>query len=199
MMRIPHRGYASVLLLVCGLLAAPVWGQPRPMLQDVGLSPTDQEVLLYASLQGGLPQAILEAIDSGIPTTITFYMKLYRKRGLWFDEEVLSKTIKHIVKYDALKNEYRVSAINGLFSSIKATKDRPTMVRWMSEIDGQPLIPFHLLQPGEAYYVKVMADVKAVQSPFPLSHIPFLASFWDAGTPWAVSRPFTIETPPPQR
>ena len=69
----------------------------------------------------------------------------------------------------------------------------------MSDIEGQPLIPFHLLQPGEAYYVKVMADLKAVKSLFPLSYIPFLASFWDTGTPWAASNPFTIHTPPSQR
>ena len=110
-------------------------------------------------------------------------------------KRVLSKTIKHMVKYDALKKQYRVSEINGLFSSIKVTKHEPTMVRWMSVIEGQPLIPFHLLQPGEEYYVKAMADVKAVKSPFPLSHIPFLASLWDTGTPWTASSPFRISSP----
>ena len=191
--------WASVLLLCCGLVASAAGGQERPILDEITLTHTDQEVLLYSSLRGAFRGELIEAIESGLPITITFYMKLYRKRGLWFDEEVLSKTIKHVVKYDTLKNEYRISAINGLFSSIKVTKHQPTMERWMSEIDGQPLIPFHLLQRGEAYYVKVMADLKAVKSPFPLSHIPFLASLWDAGTAWTASSPFTIDTPPPQR
>jgi hypothetical protein len=182
------------------MFASPAWGQQqRPILHELVLTHTDQEVLLYLNLQGGFHQELLEAIESGIPITITYYMKLYRRRGLWFDEEVLSKTIKHIVKYDTLKNQYRVSEINGLFSNIKVTKQEPTMVRWMSEIEGQPLIPFHLLQPGEEYYVKAMADLKAVKSPFPLSHIPFLASLWDTGTPWTVSSPFTISPPQPQR
>jgi hypothetical protein len=180
------------------MLASPAWGQ-RPTLHEPVLTQTDQEVLLYMSLEGGFHQELLEAVESGIPITITYYMKLYRKRGLWFDEEVLSKTIKHIVKYDALKKQYRISEINGIFSSIKLTKHEPTMVRWMSEIEGQPLIPFHLLEPNEEYYVKAMADLKAVRSPFPLSHIPFLASLWDTGTPWTVSTPFTIHTPQPQR
>jgi hypothetical protein len=190
--------YAGALLLLLALLVPSAWGQQRPILYDITLTHTDQEVLLSSSLRGAFHQEILEAIESGIPMTITFYLKLYRKRGLWFDEEVLSKTIKHVVKYDALKNEYRVSEINGLFSNIKVTKHQPTMVRWMSEIEGQPLIPFHLLQPGEAYYVKVMADLKAVKSLFPLSHIPFLASLWDAGTSWTASSPFTIDTPSPR-
>lgn len=188
-----------VLLSILVMLAPPAWGQQRPTLHELVLTYTDQEVLLYLSLKGGFHQELMEAIESGIPITITYYMKLYRKRGLWFDEEVLSKTIKHIVKYDALKKQYRVSEINGLFSSIKLTKDEPTMIRWMSEIEGQPLIPFHLLQPDEAYYVKAMADLKAVKSPFPLSHMPFLASLWDTGTPWTVSNPFTINTPQPHR
>ncbi len=190
---------AGALFLISGSPAPSAWAQQQPSLHELIITHTDQEVLLYSALQGGFPQELLEAVESGIPTTITFYMKLYRRRGIWFDEEVLSKTIKHIVKYDALKKEYRVSEINGLFSSIKVTRNRPTMVQWMSEIDGQPLIPFHLLQPGEEYYVRVMADMKAVKSPFPLSYIPFLASLWDTGTPWAVSNPFTIHTPPPQR
>jgi hypothetical protein len=199
MIRILLLRYASVLLLIGGLLPPAAWAQERPILHQVMVTYTDQEVLLYSSLQGAFHRELLEAIESGMPMTITFHMKLYRKRGLWFDEEVLSKTIKHVVKYDALKNEYRVSEINGLFSNIKVTKERPTMVRWMSEIDGQPLIPFHLLQPGEAYYVKVRADLQAVKSPFPLSHIPFLASLWDAGTSWIASPPFTIDAPPPSR
>lgn len=198
MIRILLLRFAGVLLLSVMLMPA-AWGQQRPVLYDITLTHTDHEVLLYSSLRGAFRAEILEAIESGIPMTITFYMKLYRKRGLWFDEEILSKTIQHIVKYDALKNEYRVSEINGLFSNIKVTKHRPTMVQWMSEIEGQPLIPFHLLQPGEAYYVKVMADLKAVRSPFPLSYIPFLASLWDAGTPWTASSPFRIDPPSPQR
>jgi hypothetical protein len=182
------------------MLAPPAWGQQqRPVLDEPVLTHTDQEVLLYLSLKGGFHEELLEAIESGIPITITYYMRLYRKRGLWFDEEVLSKTIKHLVKYDTLKKQYRVSEINGLFSNIKVTKHEPTMVQWMSEIEGQPLIPFHLLQPGEEYYVKAMADLKAVKSPFPLSHIPFLASLWDTGTPWTASSPFSISTPQPQR
>jgi hypothetical protein len=191
---------ASVLLPIVGMLASSAWGQSqRPILHELTITRTDQEVLLYSSLKGGFPEDLLEAIDSGIPMTITYHMRLYRIRGMWFDEEVLAKTIKHIVKYDTLKEQYRVSAINGLFSSIKVTKHQPTMVRWMSEIEGQPLIPFHLLEAGEEYYVKVMADLKAVKSPFPLSHIPFLASLWDTGTSWTASSPFTIRTPPTQR
>jgi Domain of unknown function (DUF4390) len=197
-----------VLLLRCfgvlfpsmAILVSPAWAQQqRLMLHELALTHTDHEVLLYMHLQGGFHPELLEAIESGIPITVTFYMKLYRKRGLWFDEEVLSKTIKHMVKYETLKKQYRISEINGLFSSIKVTKHEPTMVRWMSEIEGQPLIPFHLLQPGEEYYVKAMADLQAVKSPFPLSHILFLASLWDMGTPWTVSSPFTLSTPQPQR
>jgi hypothetical protein len=200
MSRFLLRRCASVFLPIFGMLVSSAWGQPqRPSLHELMITRTDQEVLLYSSLQGGFPEDLLEAIDSGIPMTITYHMRLYRNRGLWFDEEVLSKTIKHIVKYDTLKKQYRVSEVNGLFSSIKVTKHQPTMVRWMSEIEGQPLIPFHLLQPGEEYYIKAMADLKAVKSPFPLSHIPFLASLWDTGTSWTVSSPFTMRTPPPQR
>jgi hypothetical protein len=187
------------VLLSLAVFTSLASGQPRPTLHELALTQTDREVLLFLSLQDGFHQELMEAIESGIPITITYYMKLYRKRGLWFDEEVLSKTIKHIVKYDALKKQYRISEINGLFSNIKVTRDEPTMVRWMSEIEGQPLIPFHLLQPEEEYYVKAMADLKAVKSPFPLSHIPFLASLWDTGTSWTVSNPFTINTPQLQR
>jgi Domain of unknown function (DUF4390) len=119
---------------------------------------------------------------------------------LWFDAGVFSKTIKQRVKYNALKQQHRVSEINGLFlmlPSIKVTTHEPTMVRWMSAIKGQPLIPFHLLQPGGEYDVKAMADLKAAQSPFALGHMAFLAGLWETGSPWTASSPFTI-TPPAQ-
>jgi hypothetical protein len=181
------------------MVVVPAWGQQRPSLPAVVLMHSNHEVILHFHLEGGFHQEILAVIGSGIPITVTYHMRLFRKRGLWFDEEILSKTIIHIVKYDSLKKQYRVSEIKGLFSSIKVTKHEPTMVHWMSAIEGQPLIPFHLLQPGEEYYVKAMADLKAVKSPFPLGHMPFLASLWDAGTPWTVSSPFTISSPPTQR
>jgi hypothetical protein len=179
------------------MVVSPAWAQQqRLMVHELALTHTEHDVLLDMHLQGGFHQELLEAIASGIPITVTFYMRLYRKRGLWFDEEVLAKTVKHTVRYETLKKQYRISEINGLFSSIKVTTHEPTMVRWMSVIEGQPLIPFHLLQSGEEYYVKAMADLKAMQSPFPLSHIPFLASLWDTGTPWTASSPFTISPPP---
>jgi hypothetical protein len=189
----------GVLLPLVAMFVPLAWSQQRLTMHELVLTHTDQEVLLRLHLEGGFNPELMQAIESGIPITISYHMKLYRKRGLWFDEEVLSKTIKHIVKYDALKKQYRVSAINGLFSNIRVTRDEPTMVRWMSEIEWQPLIPFHLIQPHEEYYVKAMADLKAVTSPFPLSHIPFLASLWDTGTPWTASPPFTIDTPQPPR
>jgi hypothetical protein len=200
MTRILLLHYGGILFLSLVLCVSPAWTQPqRLIMHELALTQSDHEVLLYIHLQGGFHPELLEAIESGIPIAVTFYMKLYRKRGLWFDEEVMSKTIQHLVKYETLKKQYRVSKINGLFSSIKVTKDEPTMVRWMSEIEDQPLIPFHLLQSGEEYYVKAMADLKAVESPSPLSHIPFLASLWDTGTPWTASSPFTISPSPPQR
>jgi Domain of unknown function (DUF4390) len=191
--------YFSVLLSSWAIVVGPAWGQQRPLLHELVLTHTDHEVLLHIDLQGGFRRDMLEAIETGIPITVTYHLRLYRKRDMWFDEEVLAKTIKHMVKYDALKKQYRVSEINGLFSSIKVTQHEPTMVRWMSVIQGQPLIPFHLLQPGEEYYVKAMADVKMVKSPFALSHLPFLASLWDTGTPWTASSPFRISSPPSPR
>ena len=135
------RGFIAVLSLLA-LFTSLARAQERPIVRALGLTHTDQEVLLHLSLDGGFHPELMEAIESGIPITISYHMKLYRVRALWFDEEVLSKTIKRIVKYDALKKQYRVSEINGLFSSIRVSKDEPTMVRWMSEIEGQPLIPF---------------------------------------------------------
>jgi Domain of unknown function (DUF4390) len=191
--------YFGVLLSGWAVLGVPAWGQQRPLLHALVLTHTDHEVLLHIELQGVFRRDILEAIETGIPITVSYHLRLYRKRRVWFDEEVLAKTIKHMVKYDALKKQYRVNEINGLFSSIKVTEHEPTMVRWMSVIEGQPLIPFHLLQPAEEYYVKAMADVKAVKSPFALSHVPFLGGLWDTGTPWTASSPFRISSPPSQR
>src|SRR5262245_48811505 len=119
-----------VLIPGLAMFVLPASGQPpRPILHGVGLTHTDQEVLLDVHLRGGFHTELLEAIDSGIPITITYYIKLYRKRGLWFDEEVLAKTIQHIVKYDTLKKQYRVSEINGLISSIRVIKDESSMVQ----------------------------------------------------------------------
>ena len=86
------RGFTAVLFLLT-LLTPPAWAQQRPIVQALGLTQTDQEVLLHISLDGGFHPELMEAIASGIPITISYHLRLYRVRALWFDQEVLSKTI----------------------------------------------------------------------------------------------------------
>ena len=77
---------AGLLLLAMALVVPSVWGQQRPIVQDLIITHTDQEVLLYSTLKEVFSHSFLEVIQSGLPTTVTFHMRLYRKRGMWLDE-----------------------------------------------------------------------------------------------------------------
>ncbi len=126
---------------------------------------------------------IEEAIKSGITTSFTFRVKLYRKKALWFDKMINDITFQHTVKYDSLKDEYHVTFGERRNERV-TTQEMDEMKRMMSTVRHLLIVPGKELERSGTYRVTIKAELDTIDLPFPLNYMLFFVSFWNFETDW---------------
>lgn len=152
-------------------------------LDNIIVTNTRDNLLLYLTAKEAFPPKIDMAINSGIPTTFSFYINLYRVRGLWLDKEVANIKLAHTIKYDSLKNEYVVTR-SWEGDRPLTTKSLDEAKSAMAEIDNLVIVPLNLLEKGQQYQIRAKAELSKKTLPFYLHYILFFVSFWDVQTDW---------------
>ncbi|MDH3952105.1 MAG: DUF4390 domain-containing protein, partial [Deltaproteobacteria bacterium] len=124
-----------------------------------------------------------EAILNGIPTTFTIVIKLYRTRAVWLDASIASITLEHTIKYDSLKNEFRVTRSEEGDTEL-VVKDFEAAKKAMTEIRNIRVVPLKELQERGKYQLRVKAELEKVRLPLYLHYVLFFVSLWDFETDW---------------
>ena len=151
----------------------------------------DQEkIFVTARLVRGLDQKFEEDIHNGIPKDLFYYILLKRRQGFWVDEELLSQTIKHTIKFDILKKQYSISTrVKGALYE-KTLTNFDEMRGLISEVKNVSISDISFLDPEETYYVSIKAEIHATRLPFYFEYLLFFIPFLELDTPWANSSPF---------
>ncbi len=152
----------------------------------------DSEIHLSFEVRDAFTADIEEAIDSGIPTTFTFLVKLYRTRAFMTDKHIGTWNFKHTVKYDSLKAEYELTLekLNGgtVKDDTQRTIDASEMKHLMVTGDDIVIKTGKALLSGKTYELKVMAELDPVELPHLLDYMFFFVKLWDFETDWFVYR-----------
>jgi len=171
----------SYILLPCHSFAQDV------ALKNIIVTNTRDDLLVYMTVEGAFREKMKKAILSGVPTTFSFFIELYRVRNFWMDEEVAEIDISHTIKYNNLKKDFTITR--------SWEKDRPIVLksfaeaqRLMSEIDSLKVIPLSRLEKGSRYQIRAKAQLSKITLPFYLHYALFFLSLWDFETDW-----YTIE------
>jgi hypothetical protein len=146
---------------------------------------TNRNLKVSFEVRNAFTEKIEEAIASGIPTSFTFRVELYRKRGIWFNEDLVEFKFKHTVKHDNLREEYYITLEEKGQDVIKI-KDFNEMKKLMTVVDSIPLLPMYRFKKGEKYEVKIKGELDTINMPFPLSYILFFVTFWSFETDWFI-------------
>jgi hypothetical protein len=133
-------------------------------------------------VKGAFKKGIVEAIHSGIPTSFTFFVKLYKVKTLWPDEGIGSWQFNHTVKYDALKEEYEIQ-LDERSATVK-TKSFEEMKAFMVSGNNIPITPAPHLIAGLRYKLRVKAELDKIELPLFLDDILFFVKLWDFETSW---------------
>lgn len=137
----------------CLMLAAAVL-----VAADVRVTPLVAEGQVYASfsaMEAYTPE-VREAVQSGLPTTLTFYVDLRQSALIFWDRTIASVTAAAAVKFDPLRGVFQVSKMTDGQVAWSGTTDREDDVRkWSTEFERIRLTAGDVLEANGEYYVRV--------------------------------------------
>jgi hypothetical protein len=169
-----------VLLLFIGSLPAQA---QEAKLNNIIVTNTRDDLLVYLTVEGAFREEMQEAVLSGVPTTFSFFVNLYRVRNFWPDEGIAALKLTHTLKYNNLRKEFIVTRS---WENDKqwVTQSFAEAQRLMSEIDSLPVVPLSRLEKGKQYQIQAKAELSELTLPFYLHYILFFVSLWDFETDW---------------
>ena len=174
----------TLLVLFCLLLSFPSPLQAaEATLSDIIVTNTQEDLLVFFDIKGCFTREMEEAILNGIPTTFTIVIKLYRTRTAWIDASIASITLEHTIKYDSLKNEFRVTRSEEDNTEL-VVKDFEAAKKAMAEIRNIRVVPLKELKDRGKYQLRVKAELEKVRLPLYLHYVLFFVSLWDFETDW---------------
>lgn len=176
-----------VLVLICYILFPCNSFAQDAALTNIIVTNTRDDLLVYLTVEGAFREKMNKAILSGVPTTFSFFIQLYRIRNFWIDKEIVEIDITHTIKYNNLKKEFVITRSWENDQPI-ATKSVVEARKLMSEIDSLKTVALSRLEKGSQYQIRAKAQLSKLTLPFYLHYVLFFVSLWDFETDW-----YTVE------
>lgn len=178
---------AKKTLLTIIVLIATQWAVPaqaeQAYLSDIVITNVEDHLLVYFTVKECFTPEMNSAIESGIETSFTFFVKLYEKIDLSFDNKVTDLEVKHSIKFDSLKKVYEVR-LSERENKVITVKDFEEAKKLMSEVIALKVTPLSNLREGADYQLQMMAELDKITLPFYLHYVLFFLSLWDFETDW---------------
>ncbi len=175
------RSFILAVIIIASLFSAEIATSQEASIEDLIVALNGQMEVSF-SVTNCCTEKMEEAIRSGVPTTFTFRVKVYRVRGFWPDKKMASLTFKHTIKYDNITKEYQFHLEETNHKVSAKHFERAWGI--MSRVNGAKLLPTNRLEKDRNYYLDVKAEIDPVRLPFGLQYIFFFLSFWDVETDW---------------
>lgn len=178
---------AKKTLLTIIVLIATQWAVPaqaeQAYLSDIVITNVEDHLLVYFTVKECFTPEMNSAIESGIETSFTFFVKLYEKIDLSIDNKVTDLEVKHSIKFDSLKKVYEVR-LSERENKVITVKDFEEAKKLMSEVIALKVTPLSNLREGADYQLQMMAELDKITLPFYLHYVLFFLSLWDFETDW---------------
>ncbi len=149
-------------------------------LTNIIVTNTRDDLLIYLNVEGAFIDEMKKAILSGVPTTFSFFVTLYKVRNLWFDKNLADIKTTHTIKYNNLKQEFTVTRSESGESVV--TQSFGEAQKLMGEIDSLKIVPLSMLEKGSHYQIRANAELNKATLPYYLHYVLFFVSLWDFET-----------------
>jgi hypothetical protein len=144
---------------------------------------SDTHVLIFATLDNALTPEMISILHSGITLKFSFFIELHKIAENWPEEQITTLTFQHLMTYDTLKENYRVTLEedNNMIFSFKSLAEAQNL---LNELNGTKVVALKQLIPDNRYKLKIRAELYQKTLPLSLHNVvPFL-SWWDVATDW---------------
>jgi len=180
-----------LLLLICLVIALfPVvvgseikQDDQKARIDELTATTSESHLIVFGTLENSFTSEMIETLHSGIPLRFSFFIELYRVTDNWPDELVATRSFQHIMSFDTLKENYKVTLeednnkVLSFRSLFEAQKE-------INEVNGAEVVELKQLLPDHRYKLKMRAELYQKTLPLSLHNIlPFL-SWWDVETDW---------------
>ncbi|WP_353569826.1 DUF4390 domain-containing protein [Candidatus Albibeggiatoa sp. nov. BB20] len=142
----------------------------------------DGVYLLDASLDYGLTDAVVEALQNGVTLTLLLSIEIKRERWYLWDESVTELRQQYQLKYFALSKKYMLNLTNTGIQEIHTSLDSVLMS--LNYLEDFPLLDAALVSDYSDYlvYLKIQLDIEAL--PAPLRPVAYFSSDWRLASDW---------------
>lgn len=170
-----------VLFLTAPLTAAP----PNPTIENLSASAAAGKVSVRFTLEGAFRNdEMIEALRSGLPTSFTYSIEIFRDRPNWFDDSIAMARVEVICTYNSLTREYLLNLRRDKHLVRSETfTDLAELERRMTTVDEAGLFDIGSRKP---YKLKVRAKADLMRG-WLMYVIP-----WEVSTKWREAR---VRTP----
>jgi len=166
-----------------GLFSGRTAWSANARLTDIVVTNTRDHLIVYFSVADCFTEDMQKAINNGVSTTFTFFVKLWEVRDWWWDDNIADIKVSHEIRYDSLKKVY-VLRLSSSDNKPVYVKDFEEAKKLMSEIVGLKVTELRNLQRGKRYQISMMAELDKIRLPFYFHYVFFFLSLWDFETDW---------------
>jgi hypothetical protein len=98
---------ATLLALLVFALPLAAAEPPKPSLNNLVATATGHKVAVRFRLEGAFASGeMVDALRSGLPTSFTYFIEIFRDRPNWFDDSLETVRVDVITTYNSLTREY---------------------------------------------------------------------------------------------
>lgn len=183
----PPRSLDGIWLLTLLLIAStgsPALAKDKVDMVDVRLERSRGNLEVSFRLHECFSPKMEEAIHAGIPTTFRFHIVVQKQRRFsFFYTPLLDIVFAHTIKYDRLRNLYRVQLPEQDDREV-TTADFEEAKQIMCTVSDLALIPLWRLGDRGRHQVWLKAELSKFYLPLLFRYIFFFVSLWDFHTDW---------------
>ena len=176
-----RRAISALAVALC-LFWVPAWAQDAHLTKII-VNNTRDDLVLYLQVEGAFTEEMKDAVLSGVPTTFSFFIQVYKVRDFWFNKKINDETVTHTIKYNNLKKEFTIKRSWETGPPL-ATRSFEEAQSLMTRIDRLKVVPLSRLEKGHQYQIRAKAELSKVTLPFYLHYVLFFLSLWDFETDW---------------
>lgn len=179
-------GMTWLIGLVIGVLVvapSPAVAQERIGVMAAALEPAREAgdaLLLNATFEFELPQALEEAVQKGIALYFNIEFELFRKRWYWFDRKVASSTLTYRLSYSPLTRQYRLGR-GGLSQSFESLEEALSLLK---SVRNWKVAEKSVLSLREEYDAQVRMRLDVTQLPKPFQVNAITSREWTLASDW---------------
>ena len=176
------RTWLALLLCLPGLLDATRAAEGDFRIESLRTYLEQGVWYLDADIHYGFSDTALEALDNGVPLTLTLRVKLHRKGAWIWTADPVDLRREYLIRFLPLSSQYLVRALPEGDSRQFVTRE--AAIDALGEIRRLRLAPAAHLDPQATYLVRIEAFLDIEALPLPLRPLAWLKPSWKLSTGW---------------